>query len=25
VREFGEAFACKAGEPMVAEQPCRVW
>jgi predicted metalloendopeptidase len=25
VREFGEAFACKVGEPMVSEQPCRVW
>ena len=25
LREFGEAFACKAGEPMVSEQPCRVW
>jgi len=25
VREFGEAFACKAGEPMIAAQPCRVW
>ena len=25
LREFGEAFACKVGDPMVAEQPCRVW
>jgi predicted metalloendopeptidase len=25
VQEFGEAFACKVGEPMVADQPCRVW
>jgi endothelin-converting enzyme/putative endopeptidase len=23
--EFREAFACKAGDPMVSEQPCRVW
>jgi endothelin-converting enzyme/putative endopeptidase len=23
--EFGEAFSCKLGEPMVAPQPCRVW
>jgi len=23
--EFGEAFSCKLGEPMVAAQPCRVW
>ena len=25
MREFGAAFACKAGEPMVKEQVCRVW
>jgi len=25
IPQFGEAFACKPGEPMVAEQPCRVW
>ena len=23
--EFGEAFSCRLGEPMVAAQPCRVW
>ncbi len=23
--EFGRAFACKAGQPMVREQACRVW
>ena len=23
--EFGQAFACKAGEPMVSENACRVW
>ena len=23
--EFGEAFSCKLGEPMIAAQPCRVW
>ena len=23
--EFGEAFSCKLGEPMVAAHPCRVW
>ncbi|HXI44245.1 MAG TPA: M13 family metallopeptidase [Bryobacteraceae bacterium] len=25
VPEFGEAFSCKIGEPMVAAHPCRVW
>ncbi len=23
--EFAKAFACKAGQPMVRERPCRVW
>jgi endothelin-converting enzyme/putative endopeptidase len=23
--EFGKAFACKAGQPMVRAQACRVW
>jgi endothelin-converting enzyme/putative endopeptidase len=23
--EFGAAFACKVGQPMVREKPCRVW
>ena len=23
--EFGRAFACKAGQPMVREKVCRVW
>ena len=23
--EFGRAFACKAGQPMVHEHPCKVW
>jgi endothelin-converting enzyme/putative endopeptidase len=23
--EFKQAFACKAGQPMVSERPCRVW
>jgi endothelin-converting enzyme/putative endopeptidase len=23
--EFGEAFACKLGDPMVSADPCRVW
>jgi hypothetical protein len=23
--EFREAFACKAGSPMVREEVCRVW
>ena len=23
--EFGDAFSCKLGEPMVAARPCRVW
>ncbi len=23
--EFAKAFACKAGQPMVREKPCRVW
>jgi endothelin-converting enzyme/putative endopeptidase len=23
--EFAEAFACKAGQPMVRENACRVW
>ncbi|MDX2298346.1 MAG: M13 family metallopeptidase [Xanthomonadaceae bacterium] len=23
--EFKQAFACKAGQPMVSEKPCRVW
>ncbi|HLK18135.1 MAG TPA: M13 family metallopeptidase [Bryobacteraceae bacterium] len=23
--EFGRAFACKVGQPMVHEQPCKVW
>jgi putative endopeptidase len=23
--EFREAFGCKVGDPMVSEQPCRVW
>jgi len=23
--EFGEAFACKLGDPMVSKDPCRVW
>ncbi|HEX4229175.1 MAG TPA: M13 family metallopeptidase [Bryobacteraceae bacterium] len=23
--QFGEAFACKAGQPMVSEKACRVW
>jgi putative endopeptidase len=25
VPEFGKAFSCKAGQPMVKEKPCRVW
>jgi endothelin-converting enzyme/putative endopeptidase len=25
VPEFARAFACKAGQPMVNEKPCRVW
>jgi endothelin-converting enzyme/putative endopeptidase len=25
MREFRQAFACKAGQPMVREPPCRVW
>ena len=24
-REFGQAFSCKAGQPMAREQACRVW
>jgi len=23
--EFGKAFSCRVGQPMVREQPCRVW
>ena len=23
--EFGAAFACRVGQPMVREKPCRVW
>ena len=23
--EFGQAFSCKAGDPMVSADPCRVW
>ena len=23
--EFGAAFACKVGQPMVREKACRVW
>jgi endothelin-converting enzyme/putative endopeptidase len=23
--EFQNAFACKAGQPMVRNEPCRVW
>ena len=23
--EFGTAFSCKAGDPMVSKQACRVW
>jgi putative endopeptidase len=23
--EFGEAFACKAGQPMVRQPVCKVW
>jgi endothelin-converting enzyme/putative endopeptidase len=23
--EFADAFACKAGQPMVRTPPCRVW
>ena len=23
--EFQKAFACKAGQPMVREKPCRIW
>ena len=23
--EFGRAFACKAGQPMVHEHPCKIW
>ncbi|MGC2819529.1 MAG: M13-type metalloendopeptidase, partial [Candidatus Sulfotelmatobacter sp.] len=23
--EFGKAFGCKAGQPMVAVKACRVW
>ena len=23
--EFGQAFACKLGQPMVPEPACRVW
>jgi len=23
--EFQKAFACKAGQPMVRNEPCRVW
>ncbi|MGA2594000.1 MAG: M13 family metallopeptidase [Bryobacteraceae bacterium] len=23
--EFGEAFSCKVGDPMVSAEPCRVW
>ncbi len=25
VPEFGPAFGCKAGQPMVKEQPCKIW
>ena len=25
VPEFGEAFACKTGDPMISADPCRVW
>jgi len=25
MKEFGEAFGCKEGDPMVAEKQCRVW
>ena len=25
IKEFGEAFGCKEGDPMVAEKQCRVW
>ena len=25
MEEFREAFACKAGQPMVRENACRVW
>ncbi|MGA2991865.1 MAG: M13 family metallopeptidase [Candidatus Korobacteraceae bacterium] len=25
VPEFGRAFGCKAGQPMVKDQPCKVW
>jgi len=25
MREFEKAFSCKAGDPMVAADPCRVW
>jgi hypothetical protein len=23
--EFGRAFACKMGQPMMHEHPCKVW
>jgi len=23
--EFGRAFSCRIGQPMVREQPCKVW
>ena len=23
--EFARAFACKPGQPMVSQRPCRVW
>ena len=23
--EFGKAFACRVGQPMVHSQPCRIW
>ena len=25
MHQFGRAFACKVGQPMVREKPCRVW
>jgi endothelin-converting enzyme/putative endopeptidase len=25
VPEFGRAFSCKPGQPMIKEQPCKVW
>jgi endothelin-converting enzyme/putative endopeptidase len=25
IPEFGQAFGCKVGQPMMHEKPCRVW